>query len=696
MSEINYSKKQINPLISKYQINPETNEVFKNIIEMFDGQTNYQIWAIKCVFDNIISINTLSHIKQFADENQTLISKLAKQNLVSYKTKADFEQLNKEINGAISISVIKKCINQFNTKQRELLNEYVFKGCGTDVTPLFAATNVNFKKHVDFFKKFDALNESRKHKLIVTASAIGEIDFLIKHITDSFNASYSWEKDDMLSFISRNEHCKDVKVIYNNGPIVILEIPNFEASKTICGNGRTAWCLTRESSYFSQYAGKSGNRQYFYFDFSKPERNEIAHVGFTVNSKNGFIYAHSTNNNSMIGSGIRVNGQSMNIQSLLSLSNIDTKLFIHLNGIKGFEWNLDGLAKIINKYSNEVSICFVENNRMIAKILTQRAFEILCGNTLISPTSISFNDNSNIYVVFDTNLTTNDNNCMVVMMYTKDAYGSLSNNYILDAYNGNVDKNSYFSKIGLKEESFLGKEKIKPSMLLHKFLDTKNDEEAAKLITANDPELDVNFELNGNIPIFTIVDNHLTKSFSAIINNPKFNINILNGFGEPLLQSLIYEYRQDPNESVKNMINAVLECKNYNINAQNINLDTAINVAVERENTLWIVETLAKNPNTDINTPNDINLTPFENALTNKNNDALRILGTRPDLVIREYETNEVAKNSHIKFEQFIKPISFANTEVYTTTVHSTMPSKTEISTDEYAKLFSACFSKNN
>lgn len=696
MSEINYSKKQINPLIEKYKINPETNEVFKNIIAMFDGQTNYQIWAIKCVFDNIISIDALSHIKQFADENQTLIAKLAKQNLVAYKTKSDFDQLNKEISGAISISIIKKGISQFNTKQRELLNDYVFKTCGTDVTPFFAATNATFKKHADFFKKFDALNESRKHNLIVTASAINDISFLIKHITDTFNASYTWEKEDLLSFIAINENCKDVKVVFNNGPIVILEIPNFDASKTICGNGRTAWCLTRESSYFSQYAGKAGNRQFFYFDFSKPERNEVAHVGFTVNNKNGFIYAHSTNNNSMIGNGIRVNGKQMNIQTLLSLSNIDTKLFIHLNGIKGFEWNLDGLAKIINKYSNEVAICFTENNRMIVKILTAHAFEVLCSNTLIPVGTFAFNDNTNVYVVFDTNLTANDNNCMVTMMYSKDAYGSLSNNYILDAYNGQIDKNAYFTKIGIKEETFLGKEKIKPSMLLHKYLDNKNDDEAAKLIMENSDELDVNFELNGNIPIFTIVDNHLVKSFAAIINNPKFNINILNGFGEPLLQSLIYEYRQEPNEAIKNMINTVMDCKNYNVNAQNINLDTAINVAVERTNTLWIVDKLAKNPKIDINTPNDINLTPFENALANKNIDAVKILGHHPDLKIRDYETHEVAKNNNIKFEQYIKPISFENTEVYTTTVNSTIPSNTELSTDEYAKLFSACFSKNN
>ena len=41
-----YSKKQMKPLIDKYQINPETNKLFKSIIEMFDNQPNYQFWAL--------------------------------------------------------------------------------------------------------------------------------------------------------------------------------------------------------------------------------------------------------------------------------------------------------------------------------------------------------------------------------------------------------------------------------------------------------------------------------------------------------------------------------------------------------------------------------------------------------------------------------------------------------------------------
>ena len=686
MSEINYSKKQINPLIEKYQINPETNKTFQSIITMFADQPNYHVWAIKCVFDNVISLTTLQHIKAFADENQTLISKLSKQNLVAYKTKADFEMLNKEISGAIALSIIKKGINQFNTNQREMLNKFVFPN--GDVTPLFAATDSNFKKHIEFFKKLNSMSAPKRHNLIVTASAINSSTTqLISHINTAFNASYIWDKEDLLGFVKTNEKCKDVKVIYDKDSIVILEIPNFGASEALCGGGRTAWCLTRESSYFNQYAGKAENRQYFYFDFSKKENHELAHVGFTVNNKGGYCYAHSTNNNSMIGNGIRVGGQNINIQTLLKMANVNNNLFIHLNGIKGFAWNLEGLINIINANSNDVAMCLEKDGRVVVRLLTQQAFNTLCSNTLISSNELRFDNKTGIvYVLFDTNVDSNAEGCMVTVQCAKDKYGTMSVSHIWDAYKGKVEE-SYLNKIGLPLSSFMAKEKIAPSILLHKLIDEGKEDEAVKLIESGDKDLDINYEFNQNTPIFSAINNNLAKVFGALIAHPSFNAAQYNAYGEPMLQSLIYSDRYQPSEGYKNMIRTIITTKGYNLNAQNINLDTALSVAVERTETDWITDILVANPNVDINTVNDTNRTTFENALGSNNRHAVEALGHRPDLVIRE-ETAFIGDKSSIKnWRELIKPIPFeegttANAEI------------SKISASEYAKLFQACFAK--
>ena len=45
-----YNKKQMQPLIDKYGINAETNKLFNKVCDMFNGQSNYQIWAVRMIF----------------------------------------------------------------------------------------------------------------------------------------------------------------------------------------------------------------------------------------------------------------------------------------------------------------------------------------------------------------------------------------------------------------------------------------------------------------------------------------------------------------------------------------------------------------------------------------------------------------------------------------------------------------------
>ena len=82
-----YNKKQMQPLIDKYAINPETNKLFTSVCEMFDGQPNYQIWAVKMVFSKSLDMDQLEAIHEWVTKNQTLVKSLEKQNIVSYSTK---------------------------------------------------------------------------------------------------------------------------------------------------------------------------------------------------------------------------------------------------------------------------------------------------------------------------------------------------------------------------------------------------------------------------------------------------------------------------------------------------------------------------------------------------------------------------------------------------------------------------------
>lgn len=86
------------------------------------------------------------------------------------------------------------------------------------------------------------------------------------------------------------------------------------------------------------------------------------------------------------------------------------------------------------------------------------------------------------------------------------------------------------------------------------------------------------------------------------------------GFGESLLSSLLYAYGTDEvtkspedEQNMASMIIAILESDNFDFNIQDINLDTAINIAAEKPKMNWIVKALASNPNVDINVVNDFN-----------------------------------------------------------------------------------------
>ena len=120
-----YNKKQMQPLIDKYAINPETNKLFISICEMFDNQPNYQIWAVKMIFSKTMTTEELESIHEWVSKNQTMVKMLEKQNIVSYSSKALIAQLFKEMKGLDNLSVVKNAINHFNTDQRKMLNESI-------------------------------------------------------------------------------------------------------------------------------------------------------------------------------------------------------------------------------------------------------------------------------------------------------------------------------------------------------------------------------------------------------------------------------------------------------------------------------------------------------------------------------------------------------------------------------------------
>ena len=215
-----YNKKQMQPLIDKYAINPETNKLFINVIEMFDNQPNYQIWAVKMIFSKTIEIEQLETIHDWINKNQSMVKSLEKQNIVSYSTKSAIAQLFREMEGLDNLSIVKNAVNHFNTEQRKMLTDALL---AKDYNGSTAYMDKDIKVWSTIFRKFNRLPLDRKNKFYSNCSRLKNLTDLLSAIKSCLEETYKWDKADFLAFMENN--ASDCEVVYENGPYVIIHVP---------------------------------------------------------------------------------------------------------------------------------------------------------------------------------------------------------------------------------------------------------------------------------------------------------------------------------------------------------------------------------------------------------------------------------------------------------------------------------------
>ena len=645
------------PLIDKYQINPETNKLFIGICEMFDGQPNYQIWAVKMVFSKTATFDEISEIHDWVTNNQGMVKLLEKQNIVSYSNKTALTQLKKEMNGLNKIALIKNIISHFNTDQRKILTEAILP---KEYTALEASNSAVIRKWSDMFGKFSKLPMTRKNNVYTICSSIRNAGELETQIMNALSKKYDWNKEDMLAFMENNT--KGCEVVFNQGPYVILRITNFDASKTLCGGGRTQWCITKQESYFKDYTNNGNRDQYFFFDFSRKETDCFAHVGFTIDSGGRGVYcAQTCDNQSMIGD-FRQGNEVLNFKKLMENVGVKMSLFMRLKGAFKFEWNIASVIDMLGKTPENFAIAFDNDNRLVVNVLSNTALQTLVGHTFINCSALPVNDSTKAYVILDFNLPLNDDKSIIAMGYYKDQYGTLSLNKMYDIFGNDITKSGYFTTIGISQDSFLNREAIDPKILLHKYIDENDEISAIKLIEKEGKNFDVNYEFNNRIPVFSAVHNHMYNLFDKIVNHPKWDSSIEDGFGEPMLSSLIYLYgsedvatSKEDEANLKRMMTSLIHSNSIDFNSKDFNNDTVIIIACEFSKMLWVVKSIIGNRKIDINVINDFDCSALSTCIRNKNLEALKLLGKRPDLKVREFDI-KLAKQFNINLDEYIKP----------------------------------------
>ena len=693
MSTLNYSKKQIQPLIDKYAINAESNTTFARVIEMFDGQPNYQLWAVKVVFSKAITVDALETIKAWADENSSLIKKLAKNgNIISYSSSSDFDQLRTEMIGLADIAFVKNMISKFNTDQRKILTEIVKPD---EFNGLTCHKNAAFNKWFGLFSRFNKLSGNTKTKVIGRMSAVRNVSEIESLLNQALKEKYAWNKEDLLSFVANNT--PKTTVVFDEGNVVILDVANYNDSNTLC-YGRTSWCITSSESQWKNYVTSNGNKQYFFFDFSKPEKDELAHIGFTVTDGNGFRAAHSTSDASLVGTGISYHGKYVNIQQALSQAGVGLGLFMKLKKTNNYKWDINSFLDFVKKRTNDMAIAYNKDGRVMVNVLNNTALSLLCGHTFIKCGGMPVDNNAKCYVLYDFNLKEGDDKSIVAVYYKKDTYKIDTLNQVWDAYGSNLKDYKYLAGVGIQTEDYLNREAVNPNILLHKLIDEGDDDGACKLID-KEKDIDVNFLFNDNRPIFRAIETKLHKTIGKIIANSKFDCNVDDGFGESLIQNLLFAFYLDETnklnsknaENVKVMISTIIDSGKFDLNYVDDNEDTAINIACGNANMLWLVKKLASDKNVNINCVNDIGYAALGEALRHNNLAAVEVIGKRPDLEVTKAD-KDLAKSMNVDLDKYIKPTDSIFKEQKATVTTEAVVAEVE-DADKYNEIFKKVFS---
>ena len=693
MSELKYSKKQIQPLIDKYAINPETNTTFARIIKMFDGKPNYQLWGVKIVFSKAATMDDLNTIKQWADNNPSLIKRLSKNgNIICYSSKEDINMLMVEMDGLCKIAFVKEIISRFNTDQRKILTENI-KADKLDGNTCH--TNKTFMSWFELFSKFNKLTANTKTKVIGRMSAVRNATEIKKFINDALVEKYAWNKEDLLSFAAINT--PNCEVVYDKDNIVILQVHTYDESKTLCYS-RTSWCITTSNDQWINYVTRDNNKQYFFFDFSKPEKDELAHVGFTVCGRTGIKYAHSTSDKDLLngGRGIEYHGKRVNINKVLENNNIDLGIFMKINDSKFYKWDMNDLISLLERNTSDFVVVHNKDNRIIVNVLTNAGLKVLCGHTYIKVDSMPISGNTKCYLLFDFNLNNDNDKHIVAIYYKKDKYEIDTLDQVEDVFGTDIKENKYLVNLGITSDMYLNREDVNPSILLHKYIDERNEDGAISLIDKN-KDVDINFVFNNRHPIFSAIEAKMNRLVGKIIANDKLNCDAEDEYGESLLQNLLFTYYLDSSvklsekemNSVMEMINVIVDSGKFNLNYVDDNEDTLINIACMNKNMAWLVEKLSTMKDIDVNSVNDINMTALGTAIRFNNVDAIKHLGKRPDLVVSENDKKK-AKEKGISLDKYIKPQPF--NEVTEASVGTKVTAKAA-DADNYDKIFEKVFS---
>ena len=196
-------------------------------------------------------------------------------------------------------------------------------------------------------------------------------------------------------------------------------------------------------------------------------------------------------------------------------------------------------------------------------------------------------------------------------------------------------------------------------LLLHELIINGKNEEAIELINDN-PSLNVNYCHKDKLPIFMALNDGNYSLAEAIVKHSMFDCSTEDGFGETLLNCLIYLYQEQTKSdfdtlisaNVARLIKTLIEYHVESINLTDITLDAPLSIACEEKSTNWLVKLLLEKDGININAANDLCYTALTNAIRFNNKEAIELLSKHDNLIVQKIDL-KYAKENGINLKEY-------------------------------------------
>ena len=387
---LNENSKMIKSICDKYCIDASS-DVCKSIFLLTGNSKNFFLWAINLFLRENCSLSTIQSILTWNECYGQLTKKLKRGGTITAYTHLNsINDLLIELRGLRTEKRINDAINSFNTLQKKLLR-----------------SNNHTSVDKQTLARFSKLSEIKKNNFIKKVSTIDDYSELMKQMRHVTSTHFEWSKESFLDSINNIDGI-DYEVIYDNGPIVLVYVKDYETIKYLAKT--TNWCISKNKSYWNNYIenGHNNAKQYMVFDFSKMEDDKLSIIGFTVTKNKGITSAHNFINDNlmqvdanarMLKSYLSKFTNSNNIFKILDGCGIDINMITHYERPQ-YSWNYQGVMDYLFECVDKecVNIITNANNKMVISVRSEYIRYFL-GDAYIDRVSNDYYGNEHILFI---------------------------------------------------------------------------------------------------------------------------------------------------------------------------------------------------------------------------------------------------------------------------------------------------------